>query len=78
MLHFDLPKGADLYEQHMYNWKAYNNNESFIRLDLQDVVVTAGFDSDKARLLSPRPDFGEAQKNYTDGASDFRIVCGEK
>ena len=52
MLHLEIPRGRNALEKFLYNWETYNNNETFAGfmtdLDLQQLAVTAGFDSQHA------------------------------
>ena len=52
MLHLEIPRGRNALEKFLYNWETYNNNETFAGfmtdLDLQELAVTAGFDSQHA------------------------------
>jgi SAM-dependent methyltransferase len=69
MVHLEIPRGSTPVEKFMFNWEAYNNNETFGRylteLDLRGLAVKAGFAADGARVedYAP-PEIDDSQKNY--------------
>jgi SAM-dependent methyltransferase len=48
MLHLEIPRGSGPFQQFMYNWEVWNNNETFAvhmtGLDLAALATGAGFD----------------------------------
>jgi SAM-dependent methyltransferase len=69
MLHLEIPRGKTPVEKFMFNWEAYNNNETFGRymtdLDLKGIAVKAGFPADQSRLEDYAPPaMDDSQKNY--------------
>lgn len=53
MLHLEIPRGRDPYEKFMFNWEAWNNNETFAvfltDLDLAALAVECGFEASSTR-----------------------------
>ena len=51
MLHLDISRGKDLYDQFVHQWETYNNNETFSAFltgaDLPGIGVKAGFAQEK-------------------------------
>lgn len=70
-LHFEIPRGETPFEQFMFEWETYNNNEMFAAfmadLDLPALAVQAGFEPGRARMGKALSSLDQKQKNYTDG-----------
>lgn len=68
MIHLEIPRGKTPVEKFMFNWEAYNNNETFGRymtdLDLKGLAVKAGFPAEGARVEDYAPQIDDSQKNY--------------
>jgi SAM-dependent methyltransferase len=72
MLHLEIPRGSGPFQQFMYNWEVWNNNETFAvhmtGLDLAALATDAGFDPagvEAADHLQPRR---REQRLYADEA----------
>jgi len=72
MLHLEIPRGSGPFQQFMYNWEVWNNNETFAvymtGLDLAAVATGAGFDPagvEAADYVQPRR---SEQRLYADEA----------
>jgi SAM-dependent methyltransferase len=72
MLHLEVPRGSGPFQQFMYNWEVWNNNETFAvhmtGLDLAALATGAGFDPagvEAAEHLQPRR---REQRLYADEA----------
>ena len=70
MLHLEIPRGRTHMQKFMFNWEAYNNNETFSRymtdLDLRGEALKAGFAPDQVRVDQFTPELDDTQKNYGD------------
>lgn len=82
MLHLEIPRGAEPFEQFMYQWETYNNNEPFAAYltdaDLPAMAVSAGFAPEAVRMDAVRLDLDETQSNYAESAPDWPVLVGEK
>lgn len=83
MLHLDIPRGGDAFEQFMYEWETYNNNENFAGymtdVDLPAIAQRAGFEADEVRLdrIAP-PHMRDDQASYSKHPVPFPILVGRK
>jgi SAM-dependent methyltransferase len=82
MLHLEIPRGGTPFEQFMYDWETYNNNETFAGfmtgLDLPAIACRAGFLPDHCRVERGGVEMDAGQKNYGDHEFTFPILLGEK
>ena len=82
MLHLEIPRGTEPFEQFMFQWETWNNNETFARymteIDLPAVARKAGFSPARTRMTGAVSGFSEEQKNYTEGEFVWPILYGEK
>jgi SAM-dependent methyltransferase len=82
MLHLEIPRGSEPFEQFMFQWETYNNNETFARymteMNLPELAIKSGFHVDKTRIIGADSGFNQDQKNYTDGDFLWPILYGEK
>lgn len=82
MAHLEIPRGEGAFEQFMFQWETYNNNEYFARcmtgLDLPAIAVAAGFKPDDVRLEGFDAGFDEEQTNYSEQAMCWPILIGCK
>lgn len=82
MLHLEIPRGTEPFEQFMFQWETYNNNETFARfmteIDLPSVAIKAGFSKEKTKMIGADSGFSQEQKNYTDSQFLWPILYGEK
>ena len=82
MLHLEIPRGTEPFEQFMLQWETWNNNETFARymteINLPDVAQKAGFHPDRTMMIGADSGFSDEQKNYVDGAFVWPILYGEK
>ena len=83
MLHLDIPRGGDHFEQFMYEWETYNNNENFAgymtEVDLPALAETAGFPGDHVKLVhvSP-PHMRDDQASYSEHPVPFPILVAHQ
>ena len=83
MLHLDIPRGNDAFEQFMYEWETYNNNENFAGymtdVDLPKLAEQAGFDADEVRLeqVAP-PHMSDDQDSYSKHPVPFPVLVACK
>ncbi len=82
MLHLEIPRGKDPFEQFMFQWEAYNNNETFAgfmtRINLVDVAVGSGFEANKIALEPAYPIMKQQHKNYTTERFFWPVLAGQK
>lgn len=82
MLHLEIPRGSDPFEQFMFDWETYNNNETFAGymtgLDLAEIAREAGFESDKARVADAPTPMNQQQSMYATSAFVWPILLGIK
>jgi 2-polyprenyl-3-methyl-5-hydroxy-6-metoxy-1,4-benzoquinol methylase len=82
MLHIEVPRGKEPFEQFMCQWETYNNNETFTAFmtvaDLAGMAESAGFRKGKARMAGINAGFSEEQKNYNTGEFIWPVLLGEK
>lgn len=82
MLHLEIPRGGTPFEQFMFDWETYNNNETFAGfmtgLDLPALACRAGFAAEHCRIERGGMDMHTGQKNYGDHEFTFPILVGEK
>ncbi|MCC5867822.1 MAG: class I SAM-dependent methyltransferase [Gammaproteobacteria bacterium] len=82
MLHLEIPRGDTPFEQFMFDWETYNNNETFAGymtgLDLPALACRAGFQTEYCRIERGGMDMETGQKNYGDHEFTFPILVGEK
>jgi SAM-dependent methyltransferase len=82
MLHMEIPRGNTAFEQFMYEWETYNNNETFsgylTGLDLAQLATRAGFASDECRVEAARLGMQAEQRNYGQQEFAWPILVGEK
>ena len=70
MLHLEIPRGSTPFQQFMYNWEVWNNNETFAvhmtGLDLAGLAVAAGFEPGKVEALDYAQRRSREQQLYSD------------
>ncbi len=70
MLHLEIPRGSTPFQQFMYNWEVWNNNETFAvhmtGLDLAALATGAGFDPDGVESVNHAQPRSRAQRLYSD------------
>lgn len=79
MMHLEIPRGqGSAFEQFMYNWETYNNNEAFAgvisELDIPAMATEAGFS--QAEKASAPPFVGEGKANYTESMPPWPVYEG--
>jgi ubiquinone/menaquinone biosynthesis C-methylase UbiE len=79
MMHLEIPRGVgNAFEQFMYNWETYNNNEAFAgmisQLDIPAMAQEAGFSS--AHKAAAPPFVGEGKANYSESMPDWPVYEG--
>jgi ubiquinone/menaquinone biosynthesis C-methylase UbiE len=79
MMHLEIPRGSgNAFEQFMYNWETYNNNEAFAGmiggLDIPAMATEAGFSS--AERADAPPFVGEGRANYTESMPPWPVYEG--
>lgn len=83
MLHLDIPRGGDHFQQFMYEWETYNNNENFAGymtdVNLPAMACRAGFDAGEVRLdkIAP-PQSRDDQASYSRRPIPFPVLVAEK
>lgn len=82
MLHMEVPRGDNAFEQFMLQWEAYNNNESFSRymtdIDLVALARKTGFPADNTWVAQVDAGLSEEQSNYTETGFCWPVLVGEK
>jgi SAM-dependent methyltransferase len=82
MLHLEIPRGGDAFDQFMYDWETYNNNETFAGfmtgIDLVGLAARAGFEQDATRVENFVYGMGSDQKNYSAGEFAWPILVARK
>ena len=83
MLHLDIPRGGDIFEQFMYEWETYNNNEHFAgymtEANLPKLAQAAGFEPDQVELFHIKPPhMRDDQASYSEHPIAFPILMGRK
>ena len=82
MLHLEIPRGREPFEQFMFQWETYNNNEAFAgymtKIDLPAVAVAAGWNADQVALEAAYPPMGQQQRNYTTESFYWPVLTGRK
>ncbi len=83
MLHLDIPRGGDYFQQFMYEWETYNNNENFAGymtdVNLPEVACRAGFTADEIRLDQVAPPHSrDDQVSYSKRPIPFPVLVGQK
>lgn len=82
MLHLDVPRGADPYQQFMSQWETYNNNEVFSAymtdVDLPQIAAAVGFDEDKVLMAGAAPDEGGVRHAYNPSGFEWPVLAGVK
>lgn len=82
MLHLEIPRGNDPFEQFMFDWETYNNNETFAGymtgLDLAKIAREAGFEDGKARIADAPTPMNQQQSMYATSAFVWPILVGIK
>jgi ubiquinone/menaquinone biosynthesis C-methylase UbiE len=72
MLHLEIPRGRDPYEKFMFNWEAWNNNETFAvfltDLDLAALAVECGFEASSTRCVEFAVTRPPEQRLYSEAA----------
>ena len=70
MLHLEIPRGSTPFQQFMYNWEVWNNNETFAvnmtGLDLAALAVDAGFDPTQVEAADHVQRRSREQRLYAD------------
>jgi 2-polyprenyl-3-methyl-5-hydroxy-6-metoxy-1,4-benzoquinol methylase len=70
MLHLEVPRGSTPFQQFMYNWEAWNNNETFAvhmtGLDLAGLATGAGFDPAGVEAADHAQQRSREQRLYSD------------
>jgi ubiquinone/menaquinone biosynthesis C-methylase UbiE len=79
MMHLEIPRGqGSAFEQFMYNWETYNNNEAFAgvisELDIPAMATDAGFT--QAEKVSAPPFVGKGRANYTESMPPWPVYEG--
>ena len=82
MLHFEIPRGNDDFEQFMHDWETYNNNETFAgfmtSINLTELAREAGFAADKTRIGGASTVMDQSQMNYVEDEFVWPVLVGEK
>ena len=72
MLHLEIPRGRDPYEKFIFNWEAWNNNETFAvfltDLDLAALAVDCGFEASSTRCVEFAVARPPEQRLYSEAA----------
>ncbi|MFK7954874.1 MAG: class I SAM-dependent methyltransferase [Lysobacterales bacterium] len=81
MAHLEIPRGEGAFQQFMYSWETYNNNEHFARLitniDLRQTAADAGFADANVELTDFDPGFSDKQINYSEQPMAWPILVGQ-
>ena len=82
MLHLDIPRGESPFEQFMFQWETYNNNETFSAFmtdaDLPALAVGAGFEEGSAQMMKAPGGVYDGQKNYSTGDFYWPVLVGRR
>lgn len=82
MLHLDVPRGDDPWQQFMSQWETYNNNEVFTAymtdVDLPALAVRAGFDAARVRMAGAAPAEGGVRHAYNPSSFEWPVLVAEK
>ncbi len=82
MLHLEVPRGTEPFEQFMCQWETHNNNETFTGFmtdaDLPAIAEKAGFTPGQVDMLGANAGFSEDQKNYNTGDFIWPVLVGTK
>ncbi len=82
MLHLEIPRGGDAFEQFMYDWETYNNNETFSSyltdVDLPQLARQAGFPEHACSLDKALVAMTAEQKNYGQQEFSWPVLVGER
>lgn len=70
MLHLEIPRGSTPFQQFMYNWEVWNNNETFAvhmtGLDLAALAARAGFEPAQVEAVDHVQQRSREQRLYSD------------
>ena len=70
MLHLEIPRGSTPFQQFMYNWEVWNNNETFAvhmtGLDLAGLAVAGGFEPGAVEAVDYAAQRSPEQRLYSD------------
>lgn len=82
MLHLDVPRGEGAFEQFMFQWETYNNNETFSAYmtdaDLPALALDAGFEPDSVEMARAPAGVYDGQKSYSSGDFSWPVLVGRK
>ena len=82
MLHLDIPRGETPFDQFMFQWETYNNNETFSAFmtdaDLPAMAARAGFDADAVEVLKAPAGVYDGQKSYSTSDFFWPVLAGRK
>jgi len=82
MLHLDVPRGDDAYQQFMSQWETYNNNEVFSAymtdVDLPALAAAVGFGDGKTYMTGAAPADGGVKHAYNPSGFEWPVLVGVK
>lgn len=82
MLHLEIQRGKEPFEQFMLQWEAYNNNEKFARYmteaNLVEIAQQAGFLPGQCTMVGIETGFSDKQQRYTSNQVIWPLLVGEK
>ncbi len=82
MLHLDVPRGSEPFEQFMMQWESFNNNETFSAFmtvaNLPALAAAAGFERDEVSMARAPADVHDGQKAYSTAEFTWPVLVGRR